>query len=144
MRLTKSDIFWKSWWWSAACGASVAIAFLIITSVPVFDWLFKLVSFVDVLVALSIIGCYFGAGYVGSRIAVKYYNDHERRYARRYIRFSIFSFILLIAVAFSPVSFLMILWSLIAPYCVLLALNGLTPSAASPARPRTRRKRATS
>ena len=123
--MTKSDIFWKCWWWSASCGAGIAVLFLIVTAIPIFDWLFKLVSFVDVLVILSVLGCYLGAGYVGSRIAAKYYNDHEGRYAKRFTRFSLISFAVLVAVALSPLSFLMVLWSFIAPYCVILTLNGI-------------------
>lgn len=141
MRLTKSDIFWKSWWWSAACGAGVAVLFLIVTSVPIFDWFFKLVSFVDVLVILSIAGCYLGAGYVGSRIAAKYYTDHEGRYMKRYVKFSVISFVLLVALEFSPLSFLAVLWSFVAPYCVLLTLNGLPTKHAEPAHRTTRRSR---
>lgn len=141
MRISKSDIFWKSWWWSIVCGSAVAIAFLIITSIPVFDWIFKKVSFVDVLVVFSIAGCYLGAGYVGSRVASKYYSDPQKRFKGRYVRFSILSFALLVALAFSPISFIMVLWSFIAPYCVILALNNLGQTQVkAAARPRPRKK----
>lgn len=145
--MTKSDIFWKCWWWSAVSGAGVAILFLIITAIPVFSGLFRVLPFVDSLVILSVVGCYFGAGYVGSRIAAKYYSNSHGRYVRRYVRFSVISLVILVALAFSPLSFLMILWSFIAPYCVLLTLNGATlrpaaKQAAHRARPRARRQAA--
>jgi hypothetical protein len=138
--MTKSDIFWKSWWWSAVCGAAVALLFLLITTIPIFDGLFRVLSYVDVLVVLSIVGCYVGAGYVGARIAAKYYNA-DGRLARRYIRFSVISFIVLVALAFSPLSFLMIAWSFIAPYCVLLTLKAFMPAKTKQA-PRARRRTA--
>lgn len=127
--MTKSDIFWKCWWWAAVAGAGAAIFFLLLTAIPIFSGVFRVVPFVDTLVILSVIGCYFGAGYVGSRIAAKYYGG-EGKYARRYIRLSVISFALLVAVAFSPLSFLMVLWSFIAPLCALLTINALTPKAA--------------
>lgn len=123
--MTKSDIFWKCWWWSATFGAGTGILLLIITAVPIFDWLFKVVPFFDALVVLSVIGCYVGAGYVGSRIATKHYTNHQGRYAKRYAGFGVLSFALLVGIAFSPLSFLMILWSFVAPYCVVLALRGI-------------------
>jgi hypothetical protein len=142
--MTKSDIFWKSWWWSAVAGAGIAILFLIITALPLFGTLFRTVPFVDSMVVLSVVGCYVGAGYVGSRIAAKYYTG-DTRYAGWYVRFSVLSFAVLVAVAFSPLSFLMVAWSFIAPACVLLTLRGMTPRQSSHAAPaRTRgRKRAT-
>ena len=122
--------------------------FLVLTAIPIFDPLFKLVPFVDALVILSVAGCYFGAGYVGSRISAKYYNG-EGKFAKRYIKFSLLSFAVLVAVALSPLSFLMIAWSFIAPYCVLLTLNGIMPKKAKAKAPahggsrvRTRRRTA--
>ena len=140
-----SDIFWKCWWWSATCGAGIGILLLIITTIPIFDPLFRLIPFFDTLVILSVAGCYAGAGYVGSRIAAKHYTDHHGRYVKRYAGFSILSAIVLVAIAFSPLSFLMILWSLIAPYCVLLTLRGFTrkqqTAAAAPKRRSGARRR---
>jgi signal transduction histidine kinase len=143
--MTKSDIFWKSWWWSAVSGASVGILFLIITSFPLFDGVFRRISFIDILVVLSVLGCYAGAGYVGSRIATKYF-EGPGRFAGRYIRFSLLSFVVLVAIALSPLSFLMILWSFIAPYCVLLTLRGFEPrhlKQSTSNKPRARRRPAT-
>jgi hypothetical protein len=78
---------------------------------------------VDLLIILAIGGSYFGAGYVGARIAHKYHYDVEKRFVRRYTWYSIATFALLVAVTYSPLSFLGILWSLIAPYCVIKALD---------------------
>lgn len=143
--MTKSDIFWKSWWWSAVCGAGVAIFFLMITSLPVFESVFRHVSFIDILVVTSVAGYYFGAGYVGARIATKYFAG-SKRFTGRYVRFSLLSFVALVALAFSPLSFLMILWSFVAPYCVLLTLRGFEPIPVKQTvhnRPRARRRPAT-
>lgn len=124
MYLTKYEIFKKSWFWSVICGVIVGSFFWFVTSLG--DWfhsLFgELVTFFDVFVVLSIAGCYFGAGYVGWRIVDKYYPGKAKRFKKSYIRYSILSFLLLVAIAFSPLAFLGVLWSLVAPFCVLQAL----------------------
>lgn len=124
MHLTKSEIFKKSWIWSIICGLSVGSFFWFITSLG--NWFSILVrdtvAFFDVFIVLSIAGCYFGAGYVGWRIADKYYHDKERRFIKRYVKYSILSFLLLVAIVYSPLAFLGLLWSLAAPYCVVQAL----------------------
>lgn len=126
MRPTKSDIFWKCWWWSAVCGTVVAIFFYTITNIDgLFHWSYGGATFINLLVLLSFTGCYFGAGYVGWRFAEKYYYDPADSYLKRYIRYSILTFLLLVAVAYSPLSFLGVLWSLVAPGCVLLTLSHL-------------------
>jgi len=123
MHLTKSNIFWKCWLWSIICGIIVAMLFWIISGIGnLFHGPNGGTIFIDLLLSFSIAGCYFGAGYVGSRIATKYYNDTDRRFAKRYVLYSIISFALLVGVVYSPVSFLGILWSLIAPLCVIGAL----------------------
>lgn len=124
MYLTKSNIFWKCWLWSVICGIITAALFWAITSFGnFFHGPYGGTVFIDLLLSLSIAGCYFGAGYVGARIANKYYHDTEKRFIKRYFWYSLLSFIVLVAVVYSPVSFLGILWSLIAPLCVLAALS---------------------
>ncbi|HSD56023.1 MAG TPA: hypothetical protein VLA92_02620 [Candidatus Saccharimonadales bacterium] len=125
MHLTKSDIFWKSWLWSVICGLVVASVFYFVTGLinKMFRFSYGGVAFVDLLIILAIAGSYFGAGYVGSRIAHKYHYDVEKRFVRRYTWYSIVTFLLLVAVTYSPLSFLGILWSLVAPYCVIKALD---------------------
>ena len=125
MHLTKSDIFWKSWLWSVICGLVVASIFYFITDLinNTFHFSYGGVAFVDLLIIMAIGGSYFGAGYVGARIAHKYHYDVEKRFISRYVRLSIVTFILLVAVTYSPLSFLGILWSLIAPWCVIKALD---------------------
>lgn len=124
MHLTRYEIFKKSWLWSVICGVVVGSVFWFITSLGSwFHSLFgDLVTFFDVFVVLSIVGCYFGAGYVGWRIADKYYSGKAKRFKSSYVRYSILSFLLLVAVTFSPLAFLGVLWSLVAPFCVLQAL----------------------
>jgi hypothetical protein len=121
MYFSKSDIFWKCWWWSLLCGAAVAVLFYAVTS-P-----FKLGSlgsqFFDILIVLSIAGCYFGAGYVGWRIADKHRYDHDGSFVRRYRKYSIVTLLALMAVLFSSLSFLGVFWSLIPPFGVLYALG---------------------
>lgn len=135
MYLSKSDIFWKCWWWSLVCGTAIAILFYAVTS-P-----FKLGSFgsqfFDVLIVLSIAGCYFGAGYVGWRIADKHRYDHDGSFIRRYRKYSIVSLIALMLVIFSPLSFLGVIWSLIPPFGVLYALGDVQVK--PKARPKKRR-----
>lgn len=125
MHLTKSDIFKKSWLWSVICGLVVASLFYFITGLinDLFHWSYGGIAFVDLLITVAIAGSYFGAGYVGARIAHKYHYDVEKRFIRRYTWYSVATFVLLVIVAYSPLSFLGILWSLIAPYCVIKALD---------------------
>lgn len=121
MHLTASDIFWKSWWWSIVCGAAIGIAFYAITSL--FDWGYWGLSFVDFLITLSILGSYFGAGYVGWRIVCKYHQNHRAQFITRYRQYSIVTFALLVALAFSPLSFLGVFWSFAPPFGVLQAIR---------------------
>jgi hypothetical protein len=124
MHLTKFEIFKKCWLWSVICGVLVGSFFWFITSLG--NWFHLLlgdtVAFFDVFVVLSIAGCYFGAGYVGLRMADKYYHA-GKHFKKRYIQYSVLSFLLLIVIAYSPLSFLGLLWSLVAPYCALQALR---------------------
>lgn len=123
MYISKQEIFKKTWLWSVICGIVVATVSWLIMDISIFHWIYKLANFVDILILLSIAGSYFGAGYVGWRIAEKYYNDREKYFVKRYLRYSIASFMLLIAITYSPLSFLGLLWSLVAPLCVLQALK---------------------
>lgn len=128
MHLSNKDIFKKSWLWSVICGIIVAILYwLIATITPLFNWIYDFIPFFDLLILFSLAGSYFGAGYVGWRIADKYYHDTEKRFVRRYVVYSILTFILLVAIAYSPLSILGLLWSLIAPFCVLQALKPFRP-----------------
>ncbi len=128
MHLSKSDIFWKSWWWSIVCGAIVGIFFYTVTNINgLFHWPYGGATFIDLLILLSIAGSYLGAGYIGERIATKYYGDHERRYLYYYLRYSVVSFLALVAITYSPLSFLGLLWSFVAPTTVLLALGKVRP-----------------
>jgi hypothetical protein len=144
MHLTKSDIFWKSWLWSVICGLLVASVFYFITDIinNTFHFSYGGVAFVDLLIILAIGGSYFGAGYVGARIAHKYHYDVEKRFVRRYTWYSLITFVLLVAVTYSPLSFLGILWSLIAPYCVIRALDFIQkdPQDAKPKKLKRKRK----
>jgi hypothetical protein len=128
MQHTKSDIFWKCWLWSCICGIIVAILFWFTTSLTdVFHWNYGGAAFIDLLIISSIAGAYFGAGYVGSRIAHKYYGDHDGVFVKRYLRYSLITFVVFVVIAYSPLSFLSLLWSFIAPYCVLKTLDYLKP-----------------
>lgn len=105
-------------------GVITAIVFYAVTGIGnIFDWLYRSTSFVDMLIGISILGSYAGAGYVGWRIAEKHYHDREKRFVKRYTRYSAFTLFVLVAVVFSPLSFLGILWSFVAPLCVLWSLN---------------------
>lgn len=86
-------------------------------------WLSPGDLFFDLLITLGVIGAYFGAGLVGWRVADKYFHAREKQFIRQYIRYSIATFILLIIIAYSPLSFLGLLWSFVAPFCVIKALD---------------------
>lgn len=142
MHLSKSDIFWKCWWWSIICGAIIGITFYAVTNIDgLFHWPYGGAAFVNLLILLSVGGSYMGAGYVGERIASKYYGDHERRYLASYSRYSIISFVALVAVAYSPLSFLGLLWSFVAPTCVLIALSKVRPEGLEHPRNTPRKRR---
>lgn len=123
MNFTNSEIFKKAWLWSVICGAAVAVVFWLVMYIPVFHWIYKCAAFMDLLILFGVAGSYFGAGYVGWRIAVKHYGDRNRRFIKRYIYYSLLSFVILLAVSFSPLSFMGLLWSFVAPLCVLQALK---------------------
>jgi 4-amino-4-deoxy-L-arabinose transferase-like glycosyltransferase len=137
MHLTKSDIFWKSWWWSLVFGAIVASIFYAITGLFRFEY--PGTSFFDILISLSIVGCYFGAGYVGWRISLKYYHTSQK-YIKLYRQYAIITFVILIGVVYSPLSFLSVLWSFIPPFCVLQALKHVVEETTPAIKPRRRKR----
>lgn len=129
MHLSKSDIFWKCWWWSLVCGAALGMVFYALTSfIPLFRWPYGGATFINLLITLSIAGSYFGAGYIGWRIADKYYGNPDNRFTIYYIRYSLITFVILVAVTYSPLSFLGLLWSLVAPASALIALGKVRPA----------------
>lgn len=75
------------------------------------------------MLALSIFTSDFGAGFVGWRIVDKYYHGRTHQFVRRYILYCVIGFALLMAIIFSPFSILALFWSLVAPFCVILALR---------------------
>lgn len=129
MPLSNKAIFWKCWLWSIIGGIIVAGLFYAVSGIGhVFHGPYGGTIFVDLLLSLSIVGSYAGAGFVGWRIADKYYHSRVKRFMKRYAWYSLLSFALLVVVVYSPLSFLAILWSLLAPQCVVVALGKTTKS----------------
>ena len=127
MKLTNKEIFWKCWLWSIIGGIVVAVLFWMISGIGnLFHGTYGGTIFIDLLLGLSIVGAYGGAGLVGWRIADKYYHDVVKQFLKRYLWYSAGSFVVLVGVVYSPASFLAILWSLLAPFCVIWALNKTT------------------
>ncbi|HSX08461.1 MAG TPA: hypothetical protein VLG11_06235 [Candidatus Saccharimonadales bacterium] len=124
MTLTKKDIFWKSWFWSIICGILVALIFWLISDIgSLFHGANGGGVFINLLIVFSIVGSYIGAGVVGWRIADKYHHARVRQIVRRYALYAFLSFVLLVGIVYSPVSLLAILWSFLAPLCVLFSLR---------------------
>ncbi|HEX3568553.1 MAG TPA: hypothetical protein VHT70_02650 [Candidatus Saccharimonadales bacterium] len=124
MYLTHKAIFWKCWLWSIIAGIVVAALFYFLSSITnIFHGSYGGTIFLDLLLSLSILGSFFGAGFVGWRIVDKYYHAGVRPFVRRFVLYSILSFVLLAGIIYSPVSFLAILWSFVAPLCVLGAIS---------------------
>lgn len=124
MHLTNKEIFWKCWLWSIISGIIVAALFWVLSGI---GSLFRGENggnvFLDLLLSLSLFGSYFGAGFVGWRIVDKYYHSTTRRFVKRYILYSFITFVILVGVIYSPLSILALAWSLLAPWCVIMALN---------------------
>lgn len=131
MHHTKSDIFWKCWLWAAIIGSLVAGLYAFISSVGP-RWISGGDRFFDLLILLGIVGAYFGAGLVGWRIADKYYHAREKQFIKRYIRYSVLTFAVLVGVTYSPLSALGLLWSLVPPFSVILALNRINATFSKP------------
>jgi hypothetical protein len=123
MHHTKSDIFWKCWLWAAIFGCVAAGLYMIVSSIGP-RWLSAGGLFFDLLIIIGILGSYFGAGLVGWRIADKYYHRYEKTFIKRYVQFSLLTFAVLVAITYSPLSILGLLWSFVAPFCVLWSLKG--------------------
>lgn len=105
-------------------GCIVAVIFWIISDyINIFHEQYGGTIFIDMLAGLSILGSYLGAGYVGWRVVDKYYHAAAKHFIRKYKKYSLFSFLLLVIVIYSPLSILAFLWSILAPYCVVMALN---------------------
>lgn len=121
MHHSKSDIFWKCWLWAAIFGSILAGFYAFVSNVGP-RWLSG-GDFFAIMIIFGIIGSYFGAGLVGWRIADKYFHAYEQTFRKRYITYSIITLVLLIAVSYSPLSILGLLWSFVAPFCVLQALR---------------------
>jgi hypothetical protein len=130
MPLTRKNIFWKCWIWSIACGILFAIIFWLISDAGGLLHLYYGGGvFLYLLFGFSIVGSYIGAGTVGWRIADKYYHHSVKRFMKQYGLYSMVSLVILVAIVYSPVPFLVLLWSILAPFCVLAAL----PKTSSPA-----------
>jgi hypothetical protein len=124
MYMTRKEIFLKCWFWSVITGVLVATIFWIVTDVGgFFHYAYGGAIFIDLLVGLSVVGSYVGAGYIGWRIVDKHYHKSVKYFIKRYEKYSLLSFIILIAVIYSPLSILGFLWSVLAPYCVIAALS---------------------
>jgi hypothetical protein len=124
MHLTNKEIFWKCWLWSTIGGIIVAALFWMLSGIGnLFHGENGGNVFLDLLLTLCLFGSYFGAGFVGWRIVDKYYHGAVRRFVRRYALYSLLSFVLLVGVIYSPLSILALLWSVLAPWCVVTALN---------------------
>jgi hypothetical protein len=124
MHLTNKEIFWKCWLWSIISGIIVAGLFWMLSGIgSLFHGENGGNVFLDLLLSLSLLGSYFGAGFVGWRIVDKYYHGAVRRFMKRYLLYSFISFAVLIAIIYSPLSILALLWSVLAPWCVITALN---------------------
>lgn len=119
---TKSDIFWKCWLWAAIFGSIVAGFYAFVSGIGP-RWLSAGGLFFDLLIIFGIAGAYFGAGLVGWRIADKYFHAYEKVFIRRYIRYGLITFVALVGITYSPVSFLGLLWSFVPPLGVLWALG---------------------
>ena len=124
MPFTDKEIFWKCWLWSLISGTIVAVLFWILSGIGnLFHGPYGGTIFVDLLLVLSIAGSYAGAGYVGWRLVNKYHPSKLLLYRKAYVKYSLISFVILAIIVYSPLSILALLWSFIAPYCVLLALS---------------------
>lgn len=121
---TTKDVFWKCWLWSIICSAVLVCIFWAICDL--FNILHGKLGntiFVDLLLGLSFIGSYVGAGFVGWRIVDNYYHDAVKRYLSRYKLYSVIGLILLIGIMYSPFPALALFWSILAPFCVVLAIS---------------------
>lgn len=124
MHLTQKEIFWKCWLWSIISGAIVAGLFWWLTDLlGLFRGTFGGRVFLDLMLTLCIFVSDFGAGFVGWRIVDKYYHNQTRRFVRQYTIYCLVGFALLMATIFSPLSILALLWSFVAPLCVILAFR---------------------
>ena len=121
---SRKDVFIKSWIWSIVSSMVTAAAFWILTSFGnLFHWEYGGTVFMDLLVGLSVIGGYVGAGYVGWSIVDKYYPGNAHYFLKQYRMYSILSFLGFVAIIFSPFSILGFFWSAMAPACVLVTLT---------------------
>jgi len=122
---TRKDIFLKCWLWSVVGGCIVAAIFYLLADITnVFHYIPDGGTvFIDLLMGLGIIGSYVCAGYIGWRIVDKYYHAATHGFLKRYRKYSIISFLALVVIIYTPLSLVGFLWSIIAPYCVLIALS---------------------
>jgi hypothetical protein len=120
---SRKDIFIKCWIWSIVSSMLTAAAFWLLTSFGnIFRWEYGGTVFMDLLVGLSVVGGYVGAGYIGWSLVDKYYPGNAKFFLREYRKYSIYSFLGFIAITFTPLSILGLLWSIMAPACVLMVL----------------------
>jgi hypothetical protein len=120
---SRKDVFIKCWIWSVISSMVTAATFWLLTSFgSLFQWEYGGTVFMDLLVGLSVIGGYVGAGYIGWSLVDKYYPGNAHHFLQQYRTYSILSFLGFVAITFSPFSILGFLWSAIAPACVLVAL----------------------
>ncbi len=127
MNFTRKEIFWKCWIWSMAIGILLATVFWIASSIiGFFNQEIGAAAFLYLLFGFSIIGSYIGAGFVGWRITDKYHHHFVKQFIKRYEAYSLASLIILAGIILSPMPYLGLLWSVLAPFCVLAALSKLS------------------
>ncbi|HUD81497.1 MAG TPA: hypothetical protein VMR08_02650 [Patescibacteria group bacterium] len=125
MKLSRFELFMKFWLWSVIGSAVVVAGFWMVTDfIHVFQNLNSLSEYTDILLGISVLGNVLGAGLVLWRVVDKYYHPSLNKILRRYGLLSVPVIVaaVLILLVNSPLSYLIIVWSLASSYAALKSM----------------------
>lgn len=131
MALTKKSIFLKSWLWSIVGGAVLCAIFWVVTDViHILQNLHSLTAYTDVFLSVSLFGNVVGAGLVLWRVTENYYHDKTKRLLYRYTLLCVLSIVVgvTIIIVNTPLTLLILLWSLLPPMFIYKLIERLTKS----------------
>jgi hypothetical protein len=125
MEINRKALFLKSWLWSLIGGGSFAAVFWFLNGViHILQSLHNVSVFTIVLICVSLVGNFLGAGLVVWRVSEKYQPTRHKKTMERYWEFSIAA--LLIAAGLitynTPLTIAIIGWNVVPALCVLWAI----------------------
>lgn len=126
MPYSQKELFLKLWLWSIIVGVAFVLVYWIMSGlVPFLQSPGNPYGFVDGVLYASVIGNALGAGLVGWRLVDKYKTAYVAHFKKRFGILTVLSFVLAFILVNTPLTFIMVLWTMAAPATVLMTFHKL-------------------